>query len=633
MKSATLREFEVVAPASSPAPMQKGLLRFLTCGSVDDGKSTLIGRMLYETHQIFDDQLSALERDSKTHGTIQGDIDFALLVDGLEMEREQGITIDVAYRYFATPRRSFIVADTPGHEQYTRNMATGASNSELAIILIDARKGVLVQTKRHAFICSLLGIRHVVLAINKIDLIDYDEQAFHRIVADFAAFAAPLGFNDIVPMPLSARFGDNIGMRSDRMPWYKGPTLIEHLETVDIASEVDTAPFRFPVQRVSRPNLDFRGFAGSPASGTVRVGDAVVSAASGRTSSVSAIVTADGNLHEASCEDAITLVLADELDIARGDVLAHVNERPEVSDQFAAYLIWMSADHLLPQRSYLLRIGTRWTPASVTAIKHKIDVHTLQHIAARNLELNEIGVCNIATASPVAFDPYTVNRKTGSFILVDRMTNETVAAGMIQFGLRRATNIHVEELFVDKDARSAAKHQKPTVIWFTGLSGSGKSTIAKRLEKRLHDMGNHTYVLDGDNIRHGLNRDLGFTDTDRVENVRRIGEVAKLFVDSGLIVLCSFISPFRAERLLVRELVDQDEFIEAFVDASLEECQRRDPKGLYAKATAGRIKNFTGIDSPYEPPERPELHLVTEGRDPDALVDRIIGYLRENGRI
>ncbi len=621
------------APGAHAMPAQKGLLRFLTCGSVDDGKSTLIGRMLYDAKQILDDQMSALERDSKTHGTLQGDIDFALLVDGLEMEREQGITIDVAYRYFTTPRRSFIVADTPGHEQYTRNMATGASNSELAVILIDARKGVLVQTKRHAFICSLLGLRHIVLAVNKIDLVGYDQAVFDQIVADFEAFAAPLGFQTVTPIPVSARFGDNVGARSTNMAWYAGPALIEYLEDVDAAAAPDEAPFRFAVQRVSRPNLDFRGFAGTPASGRVRVGDAIVSAVSGRTSTVARIVTADGDLDEATRADAVTLVLADELDIARGDVLAHVQARPEVSDQFAAHVLWMSTEHLLPQRSYMMRIGTRWTPASVTAIKYKIDVNTLQHLAARNLELNEIGVCNIATAVPVAFDAYAENRDTGSFILVDRLTNETVAAGMVTFGLRRATNIHVEQMMVDKAARSAAKHQKPTVIWFTGLSGSGKSTIAKHLEKRLHDNANHTYVLDGDNIRHGLNRDLGFTDTDRVENIRRIGEVAKLFTDAGLIVLCSFISPFRAERRMVRELLGEGEFVEIYVDTSIEECRKRDPKGLYAKADAGKIKNFTGIDSPYEAPENAELVLHTDNTPPEVLVDQIIEHLRERGRI
>ncbi len=620
-------------PAIAPMQGERGLLRFLTCGSVDDGKSTLIGRMLFDSQQIMDDQLAALQRDSKLHGTAGSDMDFALLVDGLEMEREQGITIDVAYRYFATPRRSFIVADTPGHEQYTRNMVTGASNSELAVLLIDARKGVLVQTQRHAHICSLLGIRDIVLAINKIDLVGYDEAVFTAIETDFREFAKGLSFRSIVPIPMSARLGDNIATRSTRMPWYTGPALLSHLEEVDVTPPGIDVPFRFPVQRVSRPDLNFRGFAGTVASGQIGVGSEIISANSGRGSRIQRIVTADGDLDRAEAGDAVTLVLADELDIARGDVLCPPGERPEVSDQFAAHVIWMSADHLLPGRNYMMRIGTRWTPASVSTVKHLIDIQTFQPLAAKTLELNHIGVCNLATTSPVAFDPYAQNRNTGAFILVDRISNETVAAGMISFGLRRATNIHVEELFVEKDARAAAKHQKPAMIWFTGLSGSGKSTIAKRLEKRLHDLGHHTYVLDGDNIRHGLNKDLGFTDTDRVENIRRIGEVAKLFIDAGLIVMCSFISPFRAERRMVRELVDDNEFIEVFVDASIEECARRDPKGLYAKASAGKIKNFTGIDSPYEPPEAPELHLQTEDADPDTLVDQILVSLRDRGRL
>ncbi|MGH1419672.1 MAG: sulfate adenylyltransferase subunit CysN [Hyphomicrobiaceae bacterium] len=613
---------------------QNSLLRFLTCGSVDDGKSTLIGRLLYDAKLIFDDQISAIERDSRTHGTTGSDIDLALLVDGLEIERQQGITIDVAYRYFTTNNRSFIVADTPGHEQYTRNMATGASsNSDLAIILIDARKGVLAQTKRHSFICSLLGIRHVILAINKIDLVDFSQPVFNDIEETYRSFANQLEFETITSIPISARFGDNVMTRSAKTSWYVGPTLITALETADVESSRVTAPFRFPVQRISRPNLDFRGFAGTIASGHLTPGENIVSAVSGKTSTVTRIVTADGDLDKAHAGDAVTIVLADEIDIARGDLLSTPEQRPELSDQFAAHILWMSEDALMPGRSYQMRIGKRWTPASVTTIKHKIDVNTLQELAARQLELNDIALCNISTSVPVAFDAYKENNDTGSFILVDRASNETVAAGMIAFGLRRATNIHVEDLIVSKKDRADLKSQKATVIWFTGLSGSGKSTIAKRVEKRLHDEGKHTYVLDGDNIRHGINRDLGFTDADRVENIRRIGEVAKLFLDSGVIVMCSFISPFRAERRMVRDLVEGDEFVEVFVDASIEECARRDPKGLYAKASRGEIKNFTGIDSPYEPPEKPDLHLDTEAGDPDALTEKIMMYLRESGRL
>ncbi|MCB1506954.1 MAG: adenylyl-sulfate kinase [Hyphomicrobiaceae bacterium] len=611
----------------------RGMLRILTCGAVDDGKSTLVGRLLFETGHILDDEMAALERDSRIYGTVAGEIDFALAVDGLVIEREQSITIDVAHRYFSTSRRSFIVADAPGHEQYTRNMATGASKADLAIIVIDARKGVVEQTERHANICHLMGIRHVVLAISKIDLVEDAQSAFRKIAETFVLSAEPLGFASLQPIPVSGVTGDNVTTRSGRTPWYTGPTLLEHLEQIDAATDTKALPFRFPVQRVVRPNQDFRGYAGTIASGIVHVGDAIVSALSGRPSRISRIVTADGDLQMASIGDAVTLGLSDEIDVARGDLLVPATERPEISDQFAAQLIWMDETHLLPGRSYVLRIGNRWVPASITAIKHRIDIHTRQHLAARNLELNEIGVCNLATALPIAFDAYAENRETGSFILVDRISNHTVAAGLISFGLRRATNIHVEELFVDKAARSSAKHQRATVIWFTGLSGSGKSTIAKRLEKRLHDSGNHTYVLDGDNVRHGLNHDLGFTDTDRVENIRRIGEVSKLFADAGLIVMCSFISPFRAERRMVRELLEDGEFIEVFVDASLAECQRRDPKGLYAKALAGKVKNFTGIDSPYEPPEQADIHLVTENVEPDALVDQIMAHLREKGRI
>ncbi len=615
--------------AAASAAAGKGLLRFLTCGSVDDGKSTLIGRLLYDTKLVLDDQLAVLERDSRKHGTTGEELDLALLVDGLQAEREQGITIDVAYRFFATPRRAFIVADTPGHEQYTRNMATGASNSQAAVILIDARKGVLTQTRRHSFICALLGIKNVVLAVNKIDLVDFSGERFHRIVADYLGFAEKLGFSSITSIPLSARFGDNVIRRSERMGWYEGPTLIEHLEALEVSEELADKPLRFPVQWVSRPNLDFRGFAGTVASGVVRPGDRVAVAASGRESRVQRIVTADGDLPEARAGDAVTLTLADEVDVARGDILAHADSRPEVVDQFAAEVLWMIEEPMLPGRSYLMRIGTRYVPARVTSLKHKTDVNTLEHIAAKTLGLNEIGSCNLSTATPVAFDPYADNRATGAFVLIDRFTNATAGAGMISFGLRRATNIHRQALLIDKDARTRLNGHRPAILWFTGLSGSGKSTIANIVERELHAHGVHTYMLDGDNVRHGLNRDLGFTDADRVENVRRVGEVAKLFVDAGAVVLCSFISPFRAERRMVRELVGAGEFVEIFVDTPLEECKRRDPKGLYARAIEGKIKNFTGIDSPYEPPETAEIVLAPSPSGPEEEARRVLEALRQ----
>ena len=609
--------------------MEKSLLRFLTCGSVDDGKSTLIGRLLFDSKLILEDQLATLARDSRKHGTTGEEIDLALLVDGLEAEREQGITIDVAYRFFSTPRRSFIVADTPGHEQYTRNMATGASNSDAAVILIDARKGVLTQTRRHSYICSLLGIRHVAVAINKIDLVDYAAESFHHIVGDYFGFAKSLGFSSITPIPVSARYGDNVTSRSQHLKWFEGPTLLEYLEGIDAEEGLTAKPFRFPVQWVNRPNLDFRGFAGTVASGTIRNGEAVVVAASGKQSHIARIVTADGDLPEARAGEAVTLVLADEIDIARGDVLARPEARPEVVDQFAAHVLWMAEDAMLPGRSYLMRIGTRFVPARVTTLKHKVDVNTLEHIAAKTLAINEIGLCNLATASPVALDPYLENRATGAFILIDRFTNATAGAGMISFALRRATNVHRQSLTVDKAARLQRNGHKPVILWFTGLSGSGKSTIANRVEQELHAGGAHTYLLDGDNVRHGLNRDLGFTDADRVENVRRVGEVARLFTDAGLIVLCSFISPFRAERNMVRELVPDAEFIEIFVDTPLAECMRRDPKGLYARAQAGLIKNFTGIDSPYEPPEHPELRLDGSQLSVAQAAARVLALLQE----
>ena len=619
----------VTVSSGGPDGPTKSLLRFLTCGSVDDGKSTLIGRLLYDTKLILDDQLATLERDSRKHGTTGDDIDFALLVDGLEAEREQGITIDVAYRFFATPHRAFIVADTPGHEQYTRNMATGASNSDAAVILIDARKGVLTQTRRHSYICSLLGIRHVVLAVNKIDLVDYSGERFHHIVADYLAFAKSLEFASITPIPMSARFGENVTRRCERMRWFDGPTLLEHLEGLTVEEDLESKPFRFPVQWVNRPNLDFRGFSGTVASGTVQPGDRLVVAASGKEATLTRIVTADGDIPFARPGDAVTLTLSEEIDVARGDVFARSEDRPEVVDQFAAHVLWMAEDAMLPGRSYLMRIGTRYVPARITALKHKVDVNTLEHIAARTLALNEIGLCNLSTSTAVAFDPYTENRATGAFILIDRFTNATAGAGMITFGLRRATNIHRQSVLVDKPARIRMNGHRPAILWFTGLSGSGKSTIANIVERELHAQGVHTYMLDGDNVRHGLNRDLGFTDADRVENIRRVGEVARLFVDAGAVVLCSFISPFRAERRMVRELVDGEEFIEIFVDTPIEECKRRDPKGLYARAAEGKIKNFTGIDSPYEPPENPQIVVNTSDGSADLAATRILAVLRD----
>jgi bifunctional enzyme CysN/CysC len=609
----------------------KDQLRFLTCGSVDDGKSTLIGRLLHDSKLVFEDQLSALAKDSVRYGTTGDEIDLALLVDGLEAEREQGITIDVAYRFFTTPRRSFIVADTPGHEQYTRNMATGASNADLAILLIDARKGVLVQTRRHSLICSLLGLRHVVLAVNKIDLVSYQANIFERIVAEYRSFASELGFASIVSIPISARYGDNITRLSDKTPWYHGPSLLDYLETIDVAREITETPFRFPVQWVNRPDLDFRGYAGTVASGTINAGDPIVVAGSGQTSRVTELLTYEGPQASTRAGDAITITLADEIDIARGDLLVSPTSRPEVSDQFAAHIIWMSDHALMPGRSYLARIGTKTTPITVTGIKYKIDINTREHLAAHTLDLNDIAFCNLSTATPVAFDPYLQNRKTGSFILIDRLTNHTLGAGMIAFGLRRGSNIHWQATLLGKAERAAQKHQRPAIVWLTGLSGAGKSTIANIVERQLHAGGHHTMLLDGDNLRHGLSRDLGFTEADRVENIRRAGEVAKLLVDAGLIVLCSFISPYRAEREMVRRLVSDGEFVEVFVDTPIDECARRDPKGLYAKAKAGTIKNFTGFDAPYEAPENPEVHLQTIGQQPEQLADRIVKKLAALG--
>jgi bifunctional enzyme CysN/CysC len=603
----------------------KTMLRFITCGSVDDGKSTLIGRLLYDSKMIFEDQLEALSNDSKRVGTQGQEIDFALLVDGLAAEREQGITIDVAYRFFATENRKFIVADCPGHEQYTRNMVTGASTADLAVILIDARKGVLQQTRRHSYLCHLLGISNIVLAVNKMDLVDYDQATFDAIVADYSAFAEEVGIESFTAMPISGFKGDNITANSANTPWYTGPALIEHLEAVDIANtQAQERPFRMPVQWVNRPNLDFRGFAGQIATGTIKPGDAVRIVPAGKTSTVKSITTFDGDLDEATAGQSVTLTLNDEVDCSRGDVIAAAEEPPEASDQFCATIVWMDETALKPGRGYWLKLGSQQVTATIQPPKYEIDVNSLDHLAAKTLELNSIGVAEFATDRPITFEPYGKSRQLGGFILIDKFTNATVGAGMIEFSLRRAQNVHWQATDVTRDHHAAMKNQTPRVLWFTGLSGSGKSTIANEVEKQLALMNRHTFLLDGDNVRHGLNKDLGFTETDRIENIRRIGEVAKLMTDAGLIVLTAFISPFRAERQMVREMLAESEFIEIFVDTPLDVAEERDVKGLYKKARAGELKNFTGIDSPYEPPENPEIRVNTVDMSPQEAAEYII---------
>jgi bifunctional enzyme CysN/CysC len=609
------------------AHQHKSLLRFLTCGSVDDGKSTLIGRLLYDSKMIFEDQLAALEADSKKVGTQGGEIDFALLVDGLAAEREQGITIDVAYRFFSTDKRKFIVADTPGHEQYTRNMVTGASTADAAVILIDARKGVLTQTRRHSYLVSLLGIRHVVLAINKMDLVDWSQARFDEIVADYRTFAEKIGIKAFTAIPMSALRGENITEPSAQSPWYAGPPLLRWLEDAPVEDDLREKPFRMPVQWVNRPNLDFRGFSGLISSGVIRPGDKIKAMPSGRESRIERIVTFTGDLPEAVAGQSVTLTLTDEIDVSRGDVLAAAASPPAVADQFEATLVWFDEEAMLPGRPYLLKLGTRTVSAQVAEPKYKVNVNTLEQLAAKRLELNEIGVCNLTLDAPIAFDPYAENHDLGGFILIDRISNRTVAAGLLHFALRRSQNIHWQAMDVDKQARAASKGQKARVVWLTGLSGAGKSTIANLVEKRLAVEGRHTYLLDGDNVRHGLNKDLGFTEADRVENIRRVAEVAKLMVDAGLIVLVSFISPFRAERRMARELMGEREFVEVYVDTPISEAERRDVKGLYAKARAGELKNFTGVDSPYEAPENPEIRIDTTRLTAEQAAEAIFTWL------
>ncbi|WP_151720676.1 sulfate adenylyltransferase subunit CysN [Gemmobacter serpentinus] len=606
----------------------KTMLRFITCGSVDDGKSTLIGRLLYDTKMIFEDQLASLERDSKAVGTQGGDIDFALLVDGLAAEREQGITIDVAYRFFATDKRKFIVADTPGHEQYTRNMVTGASTADLAVILIDARQGVLTQTRRHSYLVNLLGIRNVVLAINKMDLVGYSQERFYEIVKEYSHFAQQIGMKTFLPIPISGLKGENIASKSAAMPWYQGPTLLQHLEEAPVNdARMQDHDFRMAVQWVNRPNLDFRGFAGQIGAGTISPGDAIRVLPSGKTTTVKSIVTFDGDLDRAIAGQSITLTFADEIDCSRGDVIVKADAPCEVADQFEATLVWMDEAAMLPGRPYLLKIGTQTVTATVTEPKYEVNVNTLEHKASKTLALNAIGVVNISTDRAIPFEAYAQNPDLGGFILIDRMSNATVAAGMIHFALRRSQNIHWQAVDIDRDAHASLKTQKPAVVWFTGLSGSGKSTIANIVEKKLHALGKHTFLLDGDNVRHGLNRDLGFTDADRVENIRRVGEVARLMTDAGLIVLTAFISPFRAERQMVRDLMASGEFIEVFVNTPLEVAEERDVKGLYKKARSGQLKNFTGIDSPYEAPQAPEITVNTVDLTAEEAAERIVAAL------
>ncbi len=612
----------------------KSLLRFITCGSVDDGKSTLIGRLLYESKMLFEDQLAQLEVDSKKVGTQAGDLDFALLVDGLSAEREQGITIDVAYRFFSTDKRKFIVADTPGHEQYTRNMITGASTADVAVILIDARKGVLTQTRRHSYLVSLIGIRHVVLAINKLDMVGYSEEIYNRIDNEYRIFAKEVGLQNIVTIPMSALKGDNITELSTNTPWYHGETLMGHLENIQVEDVADeSGVFRMPVQWVNRPNLDFRGYSGIVVRGSIKPGDSIRVLPSGRESRVARIVTSDGDLDHVISGQSVTLTLTDEIDISRGDILAATDSLPGVADQFEATVVWMSDEPMLPGRPYLMKIGARTVTANISLLKYKVNINTLEHVAVTKLELNEIGICNLSSDQLIAFDPYKEDRDTGGFIMIDRLTNNTVGAGMLHFALRRSQNIHWQAININKEAHAAIKRQKPLILWFTGLSGSGKSTIANLVEKKLYSLGKHTYLLDGDNVRHGLNKDLGFTDADRVENIRRIAEVAKLMIDAGQIVLVSFISPFRSERRMARELVEQGEFFEIFIDTPIQVAEERDPKGLYKKMRRGELKNFTGIDSPYEVPENAEIRIDTMDKTPEQAVEQIINYLINKGAL
>jgi bifunctional enzyme CysN/CysC len=632
MSGAKLSASETEAAAGIRLRLSKSLLRFNTCGSVDDGKSTLIGRLLYDSKSLFDDQLATLEADSKKVGTRPGEIDYALLLDGLSAEREQGITIDVAYRFFSTAKRNFIVADTPGHEQYTRNMVTGASTADLSVILIDARKGILTQTRRHSVLVQLLGIRHVLLVVNKMDLVDYAKDVFTKIETEYRAFANEIGLPTVTCIPISAVKGDNVIERSAVMSWYEGPTLMHLLDHVEIdESRVRDLPLRLPVQWVNRPNADFRGFAGTLVGGKIRKGESIRVQPAGQVSKVSRIVTFDGDLEEAVAGQSITVTLEDEIDISRGDLIVTANEPAEVADQFEATIVWMNESPLLPGRSYLMKIGTRSVTATISPLKYKINMNTMQHLAAATLELNEIGVCNLQIDRAIPFDPYTVNRDTGGFILIDRITNDTVGAGMLHFALRRASNVQWQALDVNKTGRSALMGQKPCVLWFTGLSGSGKSTIANLVEKKLHSLKRHTYLLDGDNVRHGLNKNLGFTEVDRVENIRRIAEVSKLMIDAGLIVSTAFISPFRAERQMARALLANGEFIEIFVDTPISVAEQRDPKGLYKKARRGDLKNFTGIDSPYESPENPELTIDTTTTSAEDAAETIVKYLIEKG--